>query len=45
MLLDHWEVTVVIEMVVGEYDDREVHKVAKVVTREWRKAKSAKLEF
>ena len=26
MLLDHWEVTVVIEMV----DDREVHKVGKV---------------
>ena len=41
MLLDHWEVTVVIEMV----DDREVHKVGKVVTREWRKAKSARLEF
>ena len=43
MLLDHWEVTAVIEMVVvGEYDDREGHKVGKVVTREWRKAK---LEF
>ena len=27
---------------VGEYDDREGHKVGKVVTREWRKAK---LEF
>ena len=39
MLLEHWEVTVVIEMVVGEQDDREVHKVGKVVTREWRKAK------
>ena len=35
----------VIEMVVDEKDDREVHKVRKVVTREWRKAKSAKLEF
>ena len=34
----HWEVTVVIEMVVGELDDREVHKVAKVVTRKWRRA-------
>ena len=45
MLLDHWEVTVVIEMVVGEYDDRGVHKVGKVVNKEWRKAKSAKLEF
>ena len=45
MLLDHWEVTVVIEMVVGEEDDREVHKAGKVVTRVWRKAKSAKLEF
>ena len=42
MLLEHWEVTVVIEMVVGEYDDREVHKMGKVVTREWRKAR---LEF
>ena len=28
----------VIEMVVDEKDDREVHKVGKVVTREWRKA-------
>ena len=35
MLLEHWEITVVIEMVVGELDDREVHKVGKVVTREW----------
>ena len=43
--MDHWEVTVVIEMVVSEKDDREVHKMGKVVTREWRKAKSAKLEF
>ena len=36
---------VVIEMVVGEKDGWEVHKVGKVVTREWRKAKSAELEF
>ena len=37
---------VVIEIVVDEKDDREVNKVGKVVhTREWRKAKSAKLEF
>ena len=28
----------VIEIVVDEKDDREVHKVGKVVTREWRKA-------
>ena len=34
MLLEMWEVTVVTEMVVGEKDDREVHKVVKVVTRE-----------
>ena len=34
MLLKHWEVMVVVEMVVGEEDDREVHKVGKVVTRE-----------
>ena len=27
MLLDHWEVMVVIEMVVGEKDGWEVHKV------------------
>ena len=45
MLLEHWEETVVIEMVVGEKDDREVHKVGKVVNREWRRALSAKLEF
>ena len=45
MLFEYWEVTIVIEMVVGEKDDSEVHKVGKVVTREWRKAKSAKLEF
>ena len=38
MLLEHWEVTAVIEMVVGKWDDREVHKAGKVVTREWRKA-------
>ena len=31
MLLGHWEVTVVIEMVVGEEDSWEVHKVGKVV--------------
>ena len=42
MLLDHWEVMVVIEMVVGEQDGWEVHKV---VTRERRKAKSAELKF
>ena len=30
MLLEHWEVTAVIEMVVGKWDDREVHKVGKV---------------
>ena len=29
---------VVIEMVMDELDDREVHKVAKVVTREWGRA-------
>ena len=38
MLFEHWEVTIVIEMVVGEKDDRGVHKVGKVVAREWRKA-------
>ena len=43
MLLEHWEVTVVIEMVVGEQDDREVHKVGKVITREWWNVSSAKL--
>ena len=31
MLFEHWEVTIVIEMVVGEKDDSEVHKVGKVV--------------
>ena len=45
MLLDHWEVMVVIEMLVGEKDGWEVHKVGKVVTREWRKASSAELEI
>ena len=35
------EVKVVIEMVVDEKDDRDVHKVIEVVTREWRKAESA----
>ena len=39
------EVISVIEMVVDEKDEREVHKVGMVVTKEWRKAKSAKLEF
>ena len=34
MLLDHWEVMVVIEMVVGEKDDWEVHKVGNLFTRE-----------
>ena len=27
---------VVIEMVVDEYDDREVHKVENIVTKEWK---------
>ena len=45
MLLNHWEVIVVIEMVVGEKDGWEVHKVGKVVIRDCRKAKSAELEF
>ena len=45
MLLNHWEVIVVIEMVVGEKDGWEVQKVGKVVTREGRKVKSAELEF
>ena len=31
---------IVIEMLVDEYDDREVYKVVKVVTKEWKKAKS-----
>ena len=35
----------VIEMVVDEKDDREVHKVGKVVTKEWSKAKVLKLKF
>ena len=35
------EVISVIEMVVDEKDDREVHKVGMVVTKEWRKVKSA----
>jgi hypothetical protein len=34
----HWEVTVFIEMVVGEKDYMLVHKVAKVFTREWRRS-------
>ena len=34
------EVMVVIEMVVDEYDDR-VYKMAKVVTKEWMKFKTA----
>ena len=32
----------VIEMVVDKQDDRDVHNVGKVVTKEWRKAKRAK---
>ena len=32
-------------MVVDEKDDREVHKVGKVVTKEWTKAKSADTGF
>ena len=39
------EVMSVIEMVVDEKDDREVHKVGMVVTKEWRKAKSAEAEL
>ena len=35
------EVINVIEMVVDEKDDREVHRVGMVVTNVWRKAKSA----
>ena len=31
----------VIEMVVDKQDDRDVHNVGKVVTKEWRKAKRA----
>ena len=34
-----------ITKVVGKVVVQEVYKVGKVVTREWRKAKSAKLEF
>ena len=33
------------EMVVDEQDDREVHKVEKVVTKEWTKAQSADTGF
>ena len=36
---------IVIEMLVDEYDDREVYKVVKVVTKEWTKAKSADTGF
>ena len=32
---------IVIEMVVDEWDDREVYKVEKVVTKEWTKANSS----
>ena len=35
----------VIEMAVNEKDDREVHEVGKVVTKEWSKAKVLKLKF
>ena len=39
------EVMNIIEMVVDEKDEREVHKVGMVVTKEWRKAKSAEPEI
>ena len=39
------EVMNIIEMVVDEKDEREVHKVGMVVTKEWRKAKSAEAEI
>ena len=32
---------IVIEMVVDDYDDREVYKVEKMVTNEWTKANSS----
>ena len=35
----------VIEMVVDKWDDKKVHKVGKVVTKEWKKAKSAETEI
>ena len=35
----------VIEMMVDEKDDRERHKVVKVVIKEWRKAKNAEPEI
>ena len=39
------EVMSVIEMAVDEKDDREVHEVGKMVTKEWSKAKVLKLKF
>ena len=36
---------VVIEMLVDEKDDRERHRVVKLVIKEWRKAKSAEAGF
>ena len=45
MLMAIGEVMSVIEMAVDEKDDREVHEVEKVVTKEWSKAKVLKLTF
>ena len=39
------QVTIVIEMVVDEQDDREVYKVEKMVTKEWTKANSSDTGF
>ena len=36
---------VVIEMLVDEKDDRERHRVVKLVIKEWRKAKNAEPEI
>ena len=36
---------IVIEMVVDDYDDREVYKGEKVVTKEWTKANSSDTGF
>ena len=36
---------IVIEMVVDEKDDREVYKVEKMVTKEWKKANSSHTGF
>ena len=35
----------VVEMAVDEKDDREVHELGKMVTKEWSKAKVLKLKF